>query len=162
MENENLQIIEEITNDVIEDVETVQEDNVQFGENDDLSSSDILSSVPDVGPESSSVETLEDILREYFSGSREASQDSSEEINGASATNEISEIDYTEILEEILSNQEDSAALQSSVYSYLEEYKQNNQMDSEIDNISLTNSLLLVIFMGILFVGAVAFARRIF
>lgn len=162
MENENLEVLEETTNDIPEEVETVQEDIKQFGENDDLSSSDILSSVPDIGAESSSVETLEDLLREYFSASKEASLDSSNEVNGDSATNEISEIDYTELLEQILSNQEDSAVLQSSVFSYLEEYQQNNQMDSEVDNISLTNSLLLVVFMGILFVAVVDFARRIF
>lgn len=45
---------------------------------------------------------------------------------------------------------------------YIEEYNRNNTLQSDINDISLTNTLLIVVFIGILFTAVLNFSRRIF
>lgn len=45
---------------------------------------------------------------------------------------------------------------------YIEEYNRNNTMQSEVEDISLTNTLLIIVFIGILFTAVLNFSRRIF
>ena len=163
MENENLEeIIEEVIEDVPgevvnESVEEVREERT----NDSSDNSIDVSSMADIGSDLSSNQSLEELLREYFSGSREVSIVSSEELSNEGAIEGASDIDYTELLNEILSVSEDSASYQSSIIAYMEDYEENNQFTSDIDSISLTNILLLFVFIGLLALGAINFSRRI-
>lgn len=45
---------------------------------------------------------------------------------------------------------------------YIEEYNRDNTMQSDIEDISLTNGLLIIVFISILFTAALNFSRRIF
>ena len=44
----------------------------------------------------------------------------------------------------------------------IEGYLSDNTMQSKIEDISLTNQLLIVVFIGILFTALLNFSRRIF
>lgn len=159
MENE---IIEEYTTEEIiteEVFEELPETDDSTGEVSTDNNTDILESVDDISSSYDSTESpsLEELLRNYFSESEEAS------IRGASdsGSEESSQIDYTEILNDLLTLSEDQATLESSLYDYFETYEENNNLYASVDDISLTNILLLVIFMGILFTATLNFARRI-
>lgn len=163
MENENF---EEITEEVIqngtsENVETSMDDIGEERTDDSNNNSSVLSSLDDISSSLTSEQSLEQLLREYFSGSREASLDNTEDGAQEGASEGASDIDYTELLNEILSVSEDSASYESSVLSYLEEYKENNTLSSELDSISLTNALLLFVCVCILALAAINFSRRI-
>ena len=160
MENE---IIEEYTTDEI----IIEESNEEVLETDDISgevsndnNTDVLESVDNISSsyDSTESESLEELLRKYFSESEEEAS-----IRGASdsGSEESSQIDYTEILNDLLTVSEDQATLETSIYEYFETYEENNNIHASVDDISLTNVLLLVIFMGLLFTATINFARRI-
>lgn len=65
---------------------------------------------------------------------------------------DIESVDYSE---DILTELE-------IITGYIEEYNRNNTLQSDIEDISLTNALLIVVFIGILFTAALNFSRRIF
>ena len=162
MENENLEeIIEEVTEN--EPVEVVNDSVAEIGEertNDSSDNSSDVSSMVDISYDLSSEQSLEDLLREYFAVSREASDPvEGQSIEGA--TEGVSNIDYTQLLNEILSVSDDSASYQSSILAYMEDYQENNTLYSDIDNISLTNFLLLFVSVCILALGVINFSRRI-
>lgn len=45
---------------------------------------------------------------------------------------------------------------------YIEEYNRNNNLQSDINDISLSNMLLILVFIGVLFTALLNFSRRIF
>lgn len=163
MENENIEIIEseEILNEEnIGDMEEVLEYSGASGES-SSNYSDL--SVTDISIEQSD-KSLEDLLKEYFSENGVMANGSSENsASGSSNDNSndsISNIDYTDLINELIINTQDQAALESSLLSYYEEYEQNNSLDSPVNSISLTNFLLFVVFVGVLFSSTIFFARR--
>ena len=159
MENEIIEenITEEVSVEEVPEEDTSSNDST--GEICTDNNTDILESVADIGSSNDITEhePLEELLRKYFSESEEAS------VKGASdsASEELSQIDYTEILNDLLALSEDQATLETSLYKYVQTYEENNNLHASVDDISLTNVLLLVIFMGILFTATINFARRI-
>ena len=174
MENENIEneVIEEnIENEVIEDVS----ENKNF---EDISINDVseIEDVPEkIILDDSEVENIEDddsqdleqLLRNYFStNSNSGSEETTEQIEGDSSDTTIEDeetvLDYTSLLNEIISNTADSKKLISNTYDNITEVQENNLFSSSIEDISLTNQLLIVLIMVLLFNGLVDFARRIF
>ena len=160
MENE---IIEEYTT---EDI-IIEESNEEVLETDDFAGEigndnniDVLESVANISSsyDSTESESLEELLRKYFS---ESEEEASLRGSSDSGSEESSQIDYTEILNDLLTASEDQATIETSLYEYFETYEENNNIHASVDNVSLTNVLLLVIFMGILFTATLNFARRI-
>ena len=173
MENELIEteildscIDNEVTEDVIEN--TIDE-NVSIN---DVSEIEAIpekiilddSDVENIKEDSS--QNLEQLLRNYFStNSTSGSEDTIEQIEGDSSdsTNEEETIlDYTSILNDILTNIEDSKQLINYTYDYILEVQENNIFSSSIEDVSLTNQLLIVLFIILLFNGLLDFARRIF
>ena len=113
-----------------------------------------------------SSQNLEQLLRNYFStNSTSGSEDTIEQIEGDSSdsTNEEETVlDYTSILNDILTNIEDSKQLINDTYDYILEVQENNIFSSSIEDVSLTNQLLIVLVIILLFNGLLDFARRIF
>lgn len=111
-------------------------------------------------------QNLEQLLRNYFStNSTSGSEDTIEQIEGDSSdsTNEEETVlDYTSILNDILTNIEDSKQLINYTYDYILEVQENNIFSSSIEDVSLTNQLLIVLVIILLFNGLLDFARRIF
>ena len=111
-------------------------------------------------------QNLEQLLRNYFStNSTSGSEDTIEQIEGDSSdlTNEEETVlDYTSILNDILTNIEDSKQLINDTYDYILEVQENNIFSSSIEDVSLTNQLLIVLVIILLFNGLLDFARRIF
>ena len=163
MENEYEEIYEETYEENYEITEPVEEtvQGVDTGaENDVISSDDTLESSLDSSTIGDSEQTLEELLREYFAGSREASLDPEEDETILRSVEGASEIDYTEILEELLQYSQDSVSLNSSLYEYYQEYDENNNLQSGVDNISLTNYLLLLVFIGLLASSTIGLLMR--
>ena len=173
MENELIEteildscIDNEVTEDVIEN--TIDE-NVSIN---DVSEIEAIpekiilddSDVENIKEDSS--QNLEQLLRNYFStNSTSGSEDTIEQIEGDSSdsTNEEETIlDYTSILNDILTNIEDSKQLINYTYDYILEVQENNIFSSSIEDVSLTNQLLIVLVIILLFNGLLDFARRIF
>lgn len=104
---------------------------------------------------------LEYIKQELLKNSEDDEVDELEQIEGIEMQSELlsaSEVvtpDYTQQLDDIQTEL-------NSISVYMENDILNNQMDSSVDNISLTNSLLLVTIVCVLFSTALNFARRIF
>ena len=113
-----------------------------------------------------SSQNLEQLLRNYFStNSTSGSEDTIEQIEGDSSdsTNEEETVlDYTSILNDILTNIEDSKQLINDTYDYILEVQENNIFSSSIEDVSLTNQLLIVLVIILLFNGLLDFAMRIF
>ena len=173
MENELIEteildscIDNEVTEDVIEN--TIDE-NVSIN---DVSEIEAIpekiilddSDVENIKEDSS--QNLEQLLRNYFStNSTSGSEDTIEQIEGDSSdsTNEEETVlDYTSILNDILTNIEDSKQLINYTYDYILEVQENNIFSSSIEDVSLTNQLLIVLVIILLFNGLLDFARRIF
>lgn len=160
MENENIEIyedeIEEITASVEETIsgtDSGTEFNIECGD-------PFMDASFDSSTVGDSEQSLEELLREYFAGFREASLDQEEEEQILRSGEGSSDIDYTEILEELLQYSEDSASINSSLYEYYQEYDENNNLQSGVDNISLTNYLLLIVFISILASTTIGLLRR--
>ena len=170
MENENIEneVIEEnIENEVIEDVS----ENKNF---EDISINDVseIEDVPEkIILDDSEVENIEDddsqdleqLLRNYFStNSNSGSEETTEQIEGDSSDTTIEDeetvLDYTSLLNEIISNTADSKKLISNTYDNITEVQENNLFSSSIEDISLTNQLLIVLIMVLLFNGLVNFS----
>lgn len=105
---------------------------------------------------------LETLLRDYLS--TRSADASSESSSGEASTGSSEEIfiDYTDILNDLYDVTSDNASYSSSIYNYLEYYDTNNNLQSDINDISLSNTLLLFVFIGILFGAVIDFGRRIF
>lgn len=160
MENENIEIFEEEIEEITEPVEdTIQ--GIDTGtENDVISSVDIMDAAFDSSTIGDTEQSLEELLREYFAGSRETSLDPVEDEQILRSGEGSSEIDYTEILEELLQYSEDYASLNSSLYEYYQEFDDNNNLQSGVDDICLTNYLLLLVFIGLLASTTIGLLRR--
>ena len=103
---------------------------------------------------------LEYIKQELLKDAELEETDELEQIEGIEMQSELLSVgegspDYTEQLDDIQTEL-------NSISVYMENDILNNQMDSSVDNISLTNSLLLVTIVCVLFSTALNFARRIF
>lgn len=149
--NENLNEDTEVSNDDTEVSSLVQEEE----------------SPPDPSEETEHFEkSLEDLLKEYIENSisddsTEVSEDGelSEGINNDS---EETSIDYTDMLNKIIVSNEDISSYSEHLYAQQIQQNVNNTLSSDIESISLTNFLLLAVFVAILFNALMNFAGGFF
>ena len=170
MENENFEVLEE--NEILD--ETNIQNNELCGEGSTNSDSTVLSDNGVIESASDSSElshnqSLEELLRQYFSGSNEKSLDPEKDVlenenlrEGVEANNESSEIDYTEILNDLYDVASQGISDQEYTIALIEEYNDNNTLQSSVVDISLSNTLLLYLCGCILFGAVLNFGRRIF
>ena len=170
MDNENIEILEEN--------ETTYKTNIQNNELGGEGSTNSDSTVlydngvvesPSDSSELSDNQSLEELLRQYFSGSSEKSLDLENDVldnenlrEGEAANNESSEIDYTEILNDLYDVASQGVSDQEQTIALIEEYNDNNTLQSSVVDISLSNTLLLYLCGCILFGAVLNFGRRIF
>lgn len=144
-----------------------------IGENDGSSSIDTITDnaaqydSSDSQSDISNEPTLEELLKEYFSGSKEQRSLDPEEdgINSVESSREVSSeevIDYTQILNDLYDEATYQSSMQETALQYYEDYQSNNTLSSAVDSISLTNIALLYLGGCILALLCVNFARRIF
>lgn len=153
--NENI-----IENDT-EVIETpIEEDNVQ--------SDEIINNVvsdPEVTDEEiiQSEQSENELLYEYIK-TQLLEQEQIEELNNVenvsdSSTYASSSVDnYQPLIDSIDLLYQEQLNTNMDIETYLE----NNTMQSNVEDISLTNQLLIVVFLGILFTALLNFSRRIF
>ena len=101
---------------------------------------------------------MEYIKRELLQNENiEEDNEESEQVSEISAM-ESSQQDYFEILSE-LGAIKNELIYQTAIY---DDYNDNNHLFSNIDDISLSNTLLLLIFISTMFAALISFSRRIF
>ena len=170
MENENIEVLEE--NEILN--ETNIQNHELGGEGINNSDSIVLSDngfieSPTDSSELPDNQSLEELLRQYFSGSSENSLDPEKDVpenenlrEGEAANNESSEIDYTQILNDLYDIASKGVSDQEQTIALIEEYNDNNNLQSSVVDISLSNTLLLYLCGCILFGAVLNFGRRIF
>ena len=170
MENENIEVLEE--NEISD--ETNIQNNELGGEGSTNSDNTVLSDNGIIERSSNSSElsdnqSLEELLRKYFSESSEKTVDPENVIletenlrEGENANSDSSEIDYTEILNDLYDVASQGVSDHEQTIALIEEYNDNNTLQSSVVDISLSNTLLLYLCGCILFGAVLNFGRRIF
>lgn len=108
--------------------------------------------------------TNEDLLIEYIKQELTKNAENEEsDLEGDTNSNEDSLSDgYEDILSDIqsdLSAMKNELIYQTSIY---DDYNDNNNLQADLDDISLSNLLLFFLFNAVLFTAALNFSRRIF
>lgn len=151
--------------------EEVQENSVLVPDSTEQSSDSniVIDSGTGVNPdvENKVNETFEELLKEFIkqsieedSSDPEKTEGETEVLEGSEETEEI--IDYTEILNSISDKSDDIYDSNSMLLNTTLSEIDNNTLDSDIEDISLTNFLLLVLFIAILFTAVMNFAGGFF
>lgn len=109
-------------------------------------------------------ETNEDILIEYIKQEIAKNAEIEESnLEGDTDSNEDSLSDgYEDILSDIqsdISAMKNELIYQTSIY---DDYNDNNNLQADLDDISLSNLILFFLFNAVLFTAALNFSRRIF
>lgn len=86
------------------------------------------------------------------------SNDQSNLDSSINSNSDSSALDSSQIVEELTAIKNE-LIYQTAIY---DDYNDNNNLQSDINDISLTNMLLIVTFIGILFTALLNFGRRIF
>ena len=159
VQNEQNETVEELPNDSDPNESAENESNiVQKIELDDSEIENLadenedLYEVPD---------TLEEVILKYFNKTAEFSKEQSEGTEEDSEE-EVAGNDYTLQLEKIYDNTKESLENIETQTKSISEYNENNTLQSSIEDISLTNVLLLTLIVIMMFNGLLEFTRRIF
>lgn len=155
-------ISEEVSEEDLEEcIESVSESCLQsdvINNSDDIVAADL----PEIDT------TFEELLKDYLRSSLQKdieTEDVSEEgsvVFGSTEEPEEVVIDYTEILTDIQKKSDDIYKTDSEIYLRSVENDINNTLSSDLESISLTNFLLLALFVATLFTGVINFSRRLF
>lgn len=117
-------------------------------------------------PEEEFEELIKEYLKTKLDTTEEVDIEEDEVIDGSEkgilATNETSDIDYTQYLIDIRYSSARTYEVLHDIQEVIDDYMDNNTLNSPVSDISLTNALLIVIFITLLFNGVLSFARRIF
>lgn len=161
MENEeylefNQDIVESIPEDISEDI------IIDSGSN----NSDIVID-DNILSEDMADDSLENLLKEFIKSTleekeEETIQEEVQEEDQEDNKTEIEIIDYTDLLKDISDKSDIINNTQEIILSRSIEYDSNNALTADINDISLTNALLLFLFVAILFTGSINFARGFF
>lgn len=160
MENENIEIeITEVVPEVFPDPEALP------------APESIPEEVPEEVPEETD-QAFEELLKEFIEQKLNEGENAEEEqteknidsIDGGniSLLSDSNSIDYTQVLDDLLSYSQDILLSVNTSNDNYDVYMQNNDINADINNISLSNYLLLLVFIALLFNAVVNFARRIF
>lgn len=136
---------DEIVSDVVLDPEVITEENIQIAQT-EQSDNDLL------------IEYIKTQLSQEIEEQTEDTQENGE-VSSNSSSSDSSDIDNIGPLKDSIDllYQE-----QLNTNMNIETYLSDNTMQSNIENISLTNQLLIVMFIAILFTALLNFSRRIF
>lgn len=114
-------------------------------------------------------EEFEQLIKEYLKTKLDNTDEEVEEEEileglekGVSSTNATTEIDYTQYLKDIRNSSARTYEVLHDMQGVLDDYMDNNTLNSPVSDISLTNAILLVLFITLLFNAVLSFARRIF
>lgn len=135
IEENNEEVIEEVTEEITEENSVVPEDLDQEQDNDN----ELL---------------IEYIKQELLKEVEVESNETDDTVDDSNSDNVLS----NESIELKLDNINDSIETFTTI---ITDYNDNNNLQSDINDISLTNVLLLLTFISILFSALVNFARRI-
>ena len=118
-------------------------------------------------PETVVDDSLEYLLKEYIKSTLEENEEETvqeevQEEDQADDETEIEIIDYTDLLKDISDKSDIINSTQEIILSRSIEYDENNVLSADINDISLTNALLVLLFIGVLFTGSINFARGFF
>lgn len=146
-------IVEEVINEEIIETSSSSEPSVE-------SSQPVPEQVFNVPDLEQNEQTDNEILMEYIKSELAKRNLENEEV-------EVEQIEQQEVVEEEVipdytQQLDDIKEELSSISIYMENYGLDNQMDSNINDITLTNSLLVVTIICVLFTATLNFARRIF
>lgn len=147
---ENYEIIEENTEEVTEEV--IEEVTEEITEDNPV---DIPESIPEQERDNENELLIEYIKQELSKEVEEESNETDDIVDDSNSDNFLS----NESIELKLDNINNSIETFTTI---MTDYNDNNNLQSDINDISLTNVLLLLIFISILFSALVNFARRIF
>lgn len=141
VEENNVQS-DEIIDNVVLDSEVIQEENVQ----NEQSENDLL------------IEYIKSQLLQEIEEQQEGTEENVE-VDGDNSTPDSNNVDNIGLLSDSIDllYQE-----QLNTNMSIETYLSDNTMQSNLEDISLTNQLLIVVFIGILFTALLNFSRRIF
>lgn len=165
--------VSDILSDVQEQSENLSEQIEETNFDIDIPSSGSSDFDIDIQSDNNEME-LEELLRQYFSdklSSSETSSDDSTELGSVDPEEEFSRdgsisgnssLDYSDILSDLFDVSSDAATNSSSILGMMEDYNDNNNIQADINDISLSNMLLLLLFISGLFTCVVSFGRRIF
>lgn len=130
--------------------------------------------VMEVSPEVSSEETgqvFEELLKEFIEQKLNEGENVEEEqtenninsVDGDSVSllSDSNSIDYTQLLEDLLNYSQEILLSVNTANDNYDVYMQNNDINADLNNISLSNYLLLLVFIALLFNAVLNFARRI-
>ena len=124
---------------VVSDQEIITEENIQNEQTDN-----------DLLMEYIKSQLLEEQLNEVQRNDENVSDSSNDDSNNV--------IDYQSLIDSIDLLYQEQLNTNMDIETYLED----NTMQSNVEDISLTNQLLIVVFLGILFTALLNFSRRIF
>lgn len=141
-DQENIVLSDEIVNNVVSDQEVITEENIQ----NEQSENDLL------------IEYIKNQLSQEIEEQQEGTLQNDESVSNSSSDNS-SDVDiYQSLTDSIDLLYQEQLNTNMDIETYLE----NNTMQSNVEDISLTNQLLIVVFIGILFTALLNFSRRIF
>lgn len=115
-------------------------------------------------------EEFEQLIKDYLKSKLDKTEEEEiedEEVldgieKGVADTNATNDIDYTQYLKDISYSSARTYEVLHDMQEVLVDYMDNNTLNSPVSDISLTNALLIVLFIALLFNGVLSFARRIF
>lgn len=148
MEENTLEVIEE-TNEIIDSPQIVNE------------SEPVPESTPDL---EQTEKTLEDLLEDYIESRLEENEQTDSEIQEDTeiSDSEVVIQDYSDYYSQIVNLLGENQIELETQNTTLEDYSENNNISAEFETISLTNQLLILIYVSILFTALLNFSRRIF
>ena len=147
-----------------DNIETASQENIIVDSGSDNSNIVIDDNII---PETVVDDTLETLLKEYIKSTLEENEEKTISEEGQEEDQEDNEteieiIDYTDLLKDISDKSDIINSTQELILSRSIEYDENNVLSADINDISLTNALLVLLFIGMLFTGSINFARGFF
>lgn len=168
MENENMEI--EI---VSEDTTTDSSVSSDFQSDLPEMSEDVQTVTEDISEEApqETEQVFEELLKEFIEQKisegenveEVQTENNNDSVDGDSVSllSDSESIDYTQLLEDLLTYSQDILLSVNTANDNYDVYMQNNDINADINNISLSNYLLLLVFIALLFNAVLNFARRI-
>lgn len=149
MEDEIIEVIEE-------NGEILQEETIE--ENYEDASLELEEEQQEIYSDQENNLLIEYIKQELLNNVNEDLEENVEDVDNTNGDDIRDGVDI-EPITILLNDIYDEVSIQTG---YIEEYNRNNNLQSDINDISLSNMLLILLFIGVLFTALLNFSRRIF
>ena len=152
MEENIIEITEETTQEVI-DSPTISNESEPVPE-----------FTPDLEQTEQTERTLEELLEDYIQSRVVEDEESDMEVDEVTSVSdsEIIVQDYSDYYSQIVNLLGENQIELQTQSTTLEDYVETNNISADFETISLTNQLLILIYVSILFTALLNFSRRIF